>query len=267
LKEVGPAKKVAHPVERPEEAVADVSREPAGRLVDGDHEAGGVPREDARVAAHQERAPRGDVLGADRPHPEVAEHGLGEKEEDATGEYQIEPVRIGRTVEDEVAQERRQPKALSASGKRGEPRRLLFPGGADDMLRPVWRRYRLAGNRGLKPGHGGYIKASLRTGSPIVPVACVGTEEIHMMLGDMPALARLLGVPFFPIVASPFPLPARIYLRFGRPIRFAEPPAAADDQATVDWLNGMIQQKLQALIDDTRRHRRGVYWSRYDDHP
>ena len=55
-----------------------------------------------------------------------------------------------------------------------------------------------------------------------------------MMLGDVPALARLLGVPFFPIVASPFPLPARFYLRFGRPIRFAEPPAAADDQATVD---------------------------------
>jgi 1-acyl-sn-glycerol-3-phosphate acyltransferase len=141
---------------------------------------------------------------------------------------------------------------------------LLFPGGADDMLRPIWRRYRLAGNRGLKAGRGGYVKAALHTRSPIVPVACVGTEEIHMMLGDVPAMARLLGVPFFPIVASPLPLPARIYLRFGSPIRFTEPPEAADDQATVDRLNRLVQRRLQALIDDTRRRRRGIYWSCWD---
>jgi 1-acyl-sn-glycerol-3-phosphate acyltransferase len=144
---------------------------------------------------------------------------------------------------------------------------LVYPGGADDMLRPIWRRYRLAPNHGLKPGHGGYVKAALRTRSPIVPIACVGTEEIHMMLGNVPALARLLGTPFFPIVASPLPLPARIYLRFGRPIQFAEPPEAADDQATVDHLNRLVQSELQALIDDTRRRRHGIYWSRYDVTP
>ncbi len=38
---------------------------------------------------------------------------------------------------------------------------LVFPGGADDMLRPIWQRYRLAPNRGLKPGNGGYVKAAL----------------------------------------------------------------------------------------------------------
>ena len=141
---------------------------------------------------------------------------------------------------------------------------LVYPGGADDMLRPIWRRYRLVRNHGLKPGCGGYVKAALRTRSPIVPVACVGTEEIHMMLGNMPALAHLLGVPFFPIVASPLPLPARVYLRFGRPIHFAEPPEAADDQATVDRLNLEVQRELQSLIDDTRQHRHGIYWSRYD---
>jgi hypothetical protein len=29
---------------------------------------------------------------------------------------------------------------------------LLFPGGAADMLRPIWRRYRLAPHRGFAPG-------------------------------------------------------------------------------------------------------------------
>ena len=144
---------------------------------------------------------------------------------------------------------------------------LLFPGGADDMLRPIWRRYRLAANHGLKDGRGGYVKAALRTRSPVVPVACIGTEEIHIMLGNVPSIARLIGTPFFPIVASPLPLPARIYLRFGPPIHLPEPPAAADDQPTVDRLNRMVQGRLQALIDDTRRRRRGIYWSSYDEGP
>lgn len=142
---------------------------------------------------------------------------------------------------------------------------LVYPGGADDMLRPIWRRYQVAPNRGLKPGRGGYVKAALRTQSPIVPVACVGAEEIHGLVGHVPAVARLMGVPFFPLLASWFPLPARIYLRFGEPLRFSEPLEAADDQAVVDRLNRLVQDRLQALIDDTWRRRHGIYWSSYDD--
>lgn len=157
-------------------------------------------------------------------------------------------------------------------GERGAVERLLeqghlvvvFPGGADDMRRPIWRRYRLSPSRGLRPGRGGYVKAAIRTASPVIPVAIVGAEEIHLMLGDVPFFARLLGVPFVPIVASAWPLPARIYIRFGEPVRFAVPPEAADDQDLVDRLNREVQDRLQTLIDDTVRRRRGVYWSRWD---
>jgi 1-acyl-sn-glycerol-3-phosphate acyltransferase len=141
---------------------------------------------------------------------------------------------------------------------------LVFPGGALDMTRPIWRRYRLVAHRGLAPGRGGYIKIALRTASPIVPVAVVGTDEIHLMLGDIPFMARLLGTPFFPVVASPLPLPARIYVRFGKPIDLEAPPDAAEDQDTVDRLNARVQGELQALLDDTVRHRRGIYCSTYD---
>jgi len=144
---------------------------------------------------------------------------------------------------------------------------LLFPGGAADMTRPIWRRYRVVPHRGLAPGRGGYVKAALRTGSPIVPVAVVGTDEIHVALGHVPFLARLLGSPFFPIVASVFPLPARIYIRFGTPIRLTEPPEAADDQIVVDRLNRSAQDALQALLDDTVHRRHGIYCSSYDEAP
>jgi 1-acyl-sn-glycerol-3-phosphate acyltransferase len=125
-------------------------------------------------------------------------------------------------------------------------------------------RYKVKPQKGFAPGCGGYVKLALRTGSPVVPVAIVGTEEVHYCVGDIPQLAEYLGVPFFPLVASLVPLPARIYIRFGEPIRFDAGPEAADDQTVVDWLNEQVRSALQALIDDTLRRRKGTYWSSYD---
>lgn len=140
---------------------------------------------------------------------------------------------------------------------------VLFPGGARDMTRPIWDRYLVRPHAGFAPGRGGYLKAALRTRTPIVPVAIVGAEETHLMLANVPALAEHLGLPLFPIVASPLPLPARIYIRFGEPLRLEYPPDAAEDQATVDRLNDGVRRALQGLIDDTVANRRGIYWSSY----
>lgn len=125
-------------------------------------------------------------------------------------------------------------------------------------------RYHVKPIKGFAPGRGGYVKLALRTRSPVVPVAIVGTEEIHYCLGDVPQLAEYLGVPFFPLIASAFPLPARVYIRFGDAIHLDAPPEAADDQAIVDRLNAQIRGAMQALIDDTLRRRHGIYCSSYD---
>ncbi len=142
----------------------------------------------------------------------------------------------------------------------------VFPGGAEDMCRPfLTQRYRVPAHKGFARGRGGYIKIALRTGVPIVPVAIVGAEETHLLLTDIPPLARLLSMPFFPVVLSPLPLPARIYVRFGEPIHLEHPPEAASDQAVVDRLNRNVRREVQSLIDDTCRRRHGVYLSSYDD--
>ena len=125
-------------------------------------------------------------------------------------------------------------------------------------------RYKVKPEKGFAPGCGGYIKVALRTRSPIVPVAIVGAEEVHYCLGDIPQLAEYLKVPFFPLVASLVPLPARIYIRFGEAIRLSAPPEAAEQQAVVDGLNEQVRSALQALIDDTLQRRKGIYWSSYD---
>ena len=141
---------------------------------------------------------------------------------------------------------------------------LLFHGGVADMQLPVWERYRVKPHKGFAPGRGGYIKIALRARSPIVPVAIVGAEEIHMLVANIQPLARLLGWPYFPVVVSVPPLPARIYIRFGEPLHLDAPPEAAEDQNLVHALNDRVRASLQALIDDTRRHRRGIYWSAYE---
>ena len=145
---------------------------------------------------------------------------------------------------------------------------LVFPGGAADMTRPIWRdAYRVLPHKGFAPGRGGYIKIALATQTPIVPLAVVGAEEAHMMLANLPLVARLFSVPFFPVLAFPFPLPVKLYIRFGKPIRFREGPQAAGDQKTVDRLSERVRRIVQELIDDTRARRHGIILSEYDDAP
>lgn len=144
---------------------------------------------------------------------------------------------------------------------------MIFADGGEGNRRAYYLesdRYKVKPQKGFAPGCGGYVKAALRTRSPIVPVAIVGAEEVHYCLGDVPQLAEYFKVPFFPLVASLVPLPARIYIRFGEAIRLAAPPEAAADQAVVDRLNERVRSALQALTDDTLRHRKGIYWSSYD---
>lgn len=141
---------------------------------------------------------------------------------------------------------------------------LVFPGGAKDMERPyLTQRYRVLPHRGFAPGHGGYIKLALRTQTPIVPLAVVGAEEAHLMLGSVRGLAQVLGLPFFPFVVFPMPLPVRLYIRFGTPITLRGIAADAKDQGRVDHLNEIVRRRLQRLIDDTVARRRGVIFSEY----
>ena len=82
---------------------------------------------------------------------------------------------------------------------------MVFPEGIKGTGKPFSERYRLQ-----RFGRGGFVEVALRTGSPIVPVAVVGSEEIYPKVADSPMLARAIGAPFVPITPT-FPLarPAR----------------------------------------------------------
>jgi 1-acyl-sn-glycerol-3-phosphate acyltransferase len=132
----------------------------------------------------------------------------------------------------------------------------VWPEGFKGVGKPYSERYKLQ-----RFGRGGFVSAALRTGVPIIPLSVVGAEEIYPLVGNVPALAKVLGFPYLPI--TPFfpllgplgliPLPSKWLMEFGEPIRTDEYDAgAADDPMLVfnvtDQVRETIQQSLYTLL-------------------
>jgi 1-acyl-sn-glycerol-3-phosphate acyltransferase len=129
---------------------------------------------------------------------------------------------------------------------------MVFPEGVKGTGKPFSERYRLQ-----RFGRGGFVEVALRAGSPIVPVAVVGSEEIYPKLADSRLLARLSGAPFAPVTPTfPWlgplglvPLPSKWRIEFCPPIDLSEhPPEAADDRALVFELSEQVRETIQEQI-------------------
>ena len=132
----------------------------------------------------------------------------------------------------------------------------VWPEGFKGIGKPFTERYKLQ-----RFGRGGFVAAAVRTGVPIVPLSVVGAEEIYPLVGHVPALARLLGIPYVPITPlfpwlGPLglvPLPSKWLMEFAEPVRTdAYDDGAADDPMLVfnvtDQVRETIQQSLYALL-------------------
>jgi 1-acyl-sn-glycerol-3-phosphate acyltransferase len=132
----------------------------------------------------------------------------------------------------------------------------VWPEGFKGVGKPYSERYKLQ-----RFGRGGFVSAAIKTGVPIVPCSIVGAEEIYPLVGNIPILARLLGVPYIPV--TPFfpllgplglvPLPSKWIIEFGEPIRTdSYDSGAADDPMLVfnvtDQVRETIQQTLYSLL-------------------
>jgi 1-acyl-sn-glycerol-3-phosphate acyltransferase len=128
----------------------------------------------------------------------------------------------------------------------------VFPEGVKGAGKPFRERYRLQ-----RFGRGGFVEIALRTGAPIVPVAVVGSEEIYPKVGEAPALARLIGAPYFPLTPTfpllgPLgfvPLPSKWRIEFGEPIETARfGPEAAEDRSFVFELSEQVREAVQNKV-------------------
>ena len=130
----------------------------------------------------------------------------------------------------------------------------VFPEGVKGTGKPFSERYRLQ-----RFGRGGFVEIALRTGSPIVPVAVVGSEEIYPKVGESGLLARLTGAPYFPLpptvpLLGPLgavPLPSKWRIEFGEPIDTSSyGPEAAEDRSLVFELSEHVRETIQGKVYD-----------------
>ena len=137
----------------------------------------------------------------------------------------------------------------------------VFPEGVKGAGKSYRDRYRVQ-----RFGRGGFVEIALRTGAPIVPVAVVGSEEIHPKIGESGLLARLTGAPYFPITPTfpllgplgVVPLPSRWRIEFCDPIDLSEyGPDAAANRATVLEISDRVRDVIQGKVYENlvkRRH-------------
>jgi 1-acyl-sn-glycerol-3-phosphate acyltransferase len=128
----------------------------------------------------------------------------------------------------------------------------VFPEGVKGTGKRYGERYRLQ-----RFGRGGFVEIALRTGAPMVPVAVVGSEEIYPKIGELPAVARLIGAPFFPVTPTfPWlgplgvvPLPSKWRIEFCEPIETASfGSEAADDRGLVLELTERVRETIQRAV-------------------
>lgn len=139
----------------------------------------------------------------------------------------------------------------------------VFPEGYKGIGKNFRDRYKLQ-----RFGRGGFVSAALRTQAPIVPCSIVGSEEIYPMVADVTLLARLLGLPYFPVtplfpLAGPLglvPLPSKWHIEFGTPIETTGyDPGTADDPMITFELTDQVRETIQQTLYRLLAGRRNMF--------
>ena len=136
---------------------------------------------------------------------------------------------------------------------------LCFPEGVRGMNKLYADAYQ------LQPFDPGFMRLALRTATPVVPFAVVGSEEQAPAIANIRWLARLLGTPGFPITPTwPWlgalgliPLPARYRIEFATPMVFDGDPDEGDE--AVEAKVAEVKAKVQAMLREALADRRSIF--------
>jgi 1-acyl-sn-glycerol-3-phosphate acyltransferase len=142
---------------------------------------------------------------------------------------------------------------------------LVFPEGTKGTSKTYGERYQLR-----RFGRGGFVEIAMRAGVPVIPIAVVGAEESMPILFNINPLAKLLGLPYFPITANMAAfgplgvatyLPAKFRIRVLEPVHFdVEPDLPRYSRSKVMEQSEAIREKIQAALYDMLRSRRSVWF-------
>jgi 1-acyl-sn-glycerol-3-phosphate acyltransferase len=116
---------------------------------------------------------------------------------------------------------------------------LVFPEKGNATHKPLAQRYR------LRTFSSGFVQEALRSRTPVVPMAFIGTEEQTPLLYDLEPLARRLGL---------LPCPVRFRIVYGEPLHLHDhfDPEAAEDEGLVAKLADEARRAVQRLVNRNR---------------
>ncbi len=136
---------------------------------------------------------------------------------------------------------------------------MVFPEGQRGFIKPYSKAYELQ-RFGL-----GFMRLALETGTPIVPVGIVGSEEISPGIMRLETVAHWVGAPALPLtltlpwlgVAGFIPLPTKFRIRFGEPLYFEGDPN--DEDAGIQRHVDVVKDRIEALVAEGLAARRGWF--------
>ena len=129
---------------------------------------------------------------------------------------------------------------------------LVFPEGVRGINKIFSKRYQLA-EFGT-----GFLRLALQTNTPIIPIAVIGAEEQIPTVANLEDFGKKLGLPALFIPLSPFPLPTKYHIYFGKPFYFKE-----DENTTNNDILAYTQEvkdKIQNMINDGLNEREHIFW-------
>jgi 1-acyl-sn-glycerol-3-phosphate acyltransferase len=126
----------------------------------------------------------------------------------------------------------------------------VFPEGESGFMKPVWQAYHVQ-----RFGRGGFVQLAERTGTPIIPVAILGAEEVHPAVAVSKRLAQLVRFIFpqqrieeIAVFLNPIPLPVRWHIRFLPPV-MPEDPGTEPDPLRMLERSEEIRRSVQIALD------------------
>jgi 1-acyl-sn-glycerol-3-phosphate acyltransferase len=140
----------------------------------------------------------------------------------------------------------------------------VYPEGQEGVSKPFRERYRLA-----RFGRGEFVQMAFSSGAPIIPVSVVGAEEMYISLSKSSSMARMAGLPYFPIsptfpwlgLLGLVPLPTKWYIDFGQPIPVdGYGPEAANNLVLMSQFSDQLRSTVQEMICERLAQRRSVFF-------
>jgi 1-acyl-sn-glycerol-3-phosphate acyltransferase len=133
----------------------------------------------------------------------------------------------------------------------------VFPEGLKGVGKLYRERYRLD-----RFGRGGFARLARTAHVPMIPVAIVGAEEIHPVVGKLTAISAPLGLPYIPITPTfPWlgplgllPVPTKWTIQIGEPV---PPPSTEDLQGTAKAAEA-VRSAIDVMISDLLAQRRSI---------